>query len=120
MKYGILILLFVGLLLQSFSKSLIMLEFRVNRDYIAEVLCVNKDKPQLQCNGKCHLKKQLEKDNEPARNGTSAKERYEVIFINALTSPNLAPLDAGAALTAYYQDKMPLAPTHAFFHPPQA
>lgn len=29
------------------------------KDYIAKYLCINKDKPELQCNGKCHLKKEL-------------------------------------------------------------
>ena len=30
-----------------------------NKEYIAKYLCINKDKPELQCNGKCHLKKEL-------------------------------------------------------------
>ena len=29
------------------------------QDYIAEKFCVNKDKPELQCNGKCHMKDML-------------------------------------------------------------
>ena len=33
--------------------------FQLNIDYIVETYCVNKEKPQLQCNGKCHLAKQL-------------------------------------------------------------
>lgn len=32
----------------------------MNIDYIIETYCVNKDKPELQCNGKCHLSKQLQ------------------------------------------------------------
>ncbi|AQS95290.1 hypothetical protein BXQ17_10490 [Polaribacter sp. BM10] len=43
--------------------------FELNIDYIIEKYCVNKDAPELQCNGKCHLAKKiapkvnLEKDN---------------------------------------------------------
>lgn len=33
--------------------------FELNIDTIIENYCVNKEKPQLQCNGKCHLAKQL-------------------------------------------------------------
>ena len=33
--------------------------FECNIDYIIETFCVNKEKPQLQCNGKCHLAKQI-------------------------------------------------------------
>ena len=35
------------------------LEYAVNRDYIAEVLCINRDRPELACNGKCHLMKEV-------------------------------------------------------------
>lgn len=28
----------------------------LSQDYITEKFCVNKDKPELQCNGKCHMK----------------------------------------------------------------
>ena len=33
--------------------------YQLNIDYIIETYCVNKDKPELQCNGKCHLAKQI-------------------------------------------------------------
>lgn len=33
--------------------------FQLNLDYIIETYCVNKEKPELQCNGKCHLVNQL-------------------------------------------------------------
>lgn len=33
-------------------------------DYIVNVLCENKDKPVLKCNGKCHLAKELKKAND--------------------------------------------------------
>jgi hypothetical protein len=33
----------------------------INYDYISKVLCINKDKPELKCNGKCHLMKELAK-----------------------------------------------------------
>lgn len=31
----------------------------LNYDYISEELCENKDKPELQCEGKCYLKQSL-------------------------------------------------------------
>jgi hypothetical protein len=38
--------------------------FHVNRDYIARVLCQNRDKPQLNCNGQCYLAKQLKSQQD--------------------------------------------------------
>jgi hypothetical protein len=40
-----------------------IMEYYANYDYIANVLCENKDKPYLECNGKCYLEKQLNKAN---------------------------------------------------------
>lgn len=36
-----------------------VLYYQLNIDYIIETYCVNTDKPELKCNGKCHLAKQL-------------------------------------------------------------
>ena len=40
-----------------------LMEYYANYDYIANVLCENKDKPALSCNGKCYLVKQAKKNN---------------------------------------------------------
>jgi len=36
------------------------IEYQLNKDYIAEFLCINRDKPALQCHGKCYLSKMIE------------------------------------------------------------
>lgn len=48
-------------------------EYTLNKAYIAKTLCENKGKPELQCEGKCHLAKEItkandagEKENKPA------------------------------------------------------
>ncbi|HXA02497.1 MAG TPA: hypothetical protein VNW99_10950 [Cytophagaceae bacterium] len=40
------------------------LSYKVNFKYISTVLCENKNKPVLQCHGKCHLQKELRKTAE--------------------------------------------------------
>ncbi len=62
------------------------LEYALNQDYIAEFLCVNKDKPQLQCNGKCHLAKQIEKqqEQEPFSTLSISLENYPIGFVEIL------------------------------------
>jgi len=37
-------------------------DYLINYDYIVETLCVNRDKPAMKCNGRCHLSKQLVKE----------------------------------------------------------
>lgn len=39
-------------------------EYAVNYDYIVTTLCVNKNKPEIHCNGKCYLSKELAKTND--------------------------------------------------------
>lgn len=41
----------------------------INHDYIAKYLCVQKNKPNNKCNGKCHLAKSLQKVDEADENG---------------------------------------------------
>ena len=36
-----------------------LVEYGFKYDYFSKVLCINKDKPELQCNGKCQLSKNL-------------------------------------------------------------
>jgi hypothetical protein len=41
-----------------------LIQFRINRTYYAEVLCVNKNRPELACHGKCVLMKRLRVEME--------------------------------------------------------
>ncbi|MEI6866685.1 hypothetical protein [Flavicella sp.] len=38
-----------------------IIEYYANYEYIATILCENRDKPALACNGKCYLQKELNK-----------------------------------------------------------
>lgn len=50
---------------QAFVKLGMVTWYETNKEVITELFCINKDKPILQCNGKCHLAKQIEKIEEP-------------------------------------------------------
>ncbi|MCB9226052.1 MAG: hypothetical protein R2836_07695 [Chitinophagales bacterium] len=43
----------------NFYNVVVYIIYNANKSYITEVFCVNKDKPELKCNGKCHLAKSL-------------------------------------------------------------
>jgi hypothetical protein len=62
-----------------------VVEYVANYEYIVNVLCENKDKPEMQCNGKCHLTKELAKeagaeDDNPFNNKTSKTEIPQFII----------------------------------------
>ncbi len=45
-----------------------VIDYLVNKDYIAKNLCINKDKPKSCCKGKCHMVKQLQRANKNTDN----------------------------------------------------
>ena len=66
-----------------------LFEYAFNYEYISKVLCENKDKPKLNCCGKCHLKKQLAKASEETSNNSdkkhTIKSETELLFIEKTT-----------------------------------
>ncbi len=46
-------------LVKSCAIPLIYLDFQFRHDYIVNNLCVNRDRPQLNCDGKCYLAKRI-------------------------------------------------------------
>ncbi len=60
-----------------------LFEYVVNQDYIAEFLCINKEKPELSCNGKCYLMQKLNEQNEEKRQNLPpiVMEEYPIGFI---------------------------------------
>lgn len=38
-----------------------VMDYLIDYEYISTVLCINKDKPELECNGKCFLMQELAK-----------------------------------------------------------
>jgi len=70
------------MLVQSVSKVWIVLSFRINHKYIAAKLCVQRNNPHNECNGKCWLKKELEKSGDNESNQPSQRnEPTEFSFI---------------------------------------
>jgi hypothetical protein len=86
-KHLIAILIIFSLALQSFKYYTVLAEFYLNRDYIAKNLCENRNKPQLHCNGKCHLKKQLKKEEQQqqSNNRTNTNETNTLLFCNEVS-----------------------------------
>jgi hypothetical protein len=54
--------------LQCFYKLGVITYFHVNRGYIAEILCINKEKPAMKCHGRCFLEKTLDLADDTASN----------------------------------------------------
>ena len=102
-----------------------VIEYVINYEYIAKTLCVNKEKPQMQCNGKCHLMKELAKAAETEKplssnKKTNAKHLAEELFfqdLKALINQPIYTLHKKWVANNYsnlYDYKV----NHFVFHPP--
>ncbi|WP_017259535.1 hypothetical protein [Pedobacter arcticus] len=47
-------------LLMVFQQAFMIVCFKLNQDAIEQRFCINKNAPELQCHGACHLKKKLQ------------------------------------------------------------
>ena len=80
-------LMLIFIMLYMFKPVFPLASYIIQYDYIVNELCVNRDKPDLKCNGKCHLKDQLAKaSSENQKDGKDYKFPVfeNVIFCEAL------------------------------------
>lgn len=73
--------LLLALTLQSFYRSVMTLDYQIHLpDYLAK--CINKDRPELNCNGQCVLMKKIrEKEQKEAKKNMVTYE-YSSIYIH--------------------------------------
>jgi hypothetical protein len=115
------ILIFL-LLTQVFSKWLLVIDYNLNKEYIAKTLCVNKEKPKLKCAGKCQLMKKM--SEEESSNTTQGSQHaknvvQETVFDDAQIDYVLPSADESSFTpSAFYLLKKYTSPLVSFFHPP--
>ena len=63
----------VTTILPTFSQWGTIAYYQINKEYITRVLCENRDKPQLHCDGQCYLAKRLKAQQEKQNQQTSER-----------------------------------------------
>lgn len=94
-------------------------DYVINQDYIAEYLCVNKDKPMLECNGKCYLAKMLQEEQEEKKQNLppiNLKE-YPIGFVDILFLECIGVSIKKTEIPEFAQSKTRTF-TPTIFHPP--
>lgn len=97
--------------------------YELNKDYVSTVLCVNKDKPQMHCNGKCYLKKQLKKTEDRSSKSTGSKsEKYALVYfiVQEFSFELRQPIRFAQNYISHYNDFTPHNPIVSIFRPPQS
>jgi hypothetical protein len=112
------------ILLQTFNKTIILTDYHINKEYISKVLCVNKSKPKMHCNGKCHLKKELSKAEKKEQSPANPlNEKNEIQLFSEPNSVfdlfNIVSLNSNNKLISGYSFHLSDKHPDSIFHPPQ-
>ncbi|KAA9345833.1 hypothetical protein [Adhaeribacter soli] len=121
MKIPAVILLTIAILLQPLSKMFIVMDYQVNKNYIAQVLCENRSKPKSGCNGKCHLAKELKKaDQTEEKHPIPLKDKLEVLhFCQPTSAFAFTILIFPEKEYPHYFSSGVSPPVFGIFHPPR-
>ena len=117
------IVLFLGVLFQSMSKLVVIVNYEIHKDYIVKNLCENRDKPKMCCKGKCQLKKQLNNtENEGTKNKTSNRFTFDdYVCVDAKQFNTISvPETIVKQKTGIISQEYSFDPLLSVFHPPQA
>lgn len=80
MRRFLAVILSLSVLLQTFYAAGIVTFYYTNKGYVAATLCENKDKPQMHCQGKCFLKKELKHAEGESGKSKKIGEQQELIL----------------------------------------
>lgn len=109
---------------EAFHSIFLVADYYVNTQTYA-VNCVNKNKPQMHCNGKCQLSKKIQQESKKDQDNPERKlsDKNETV----LSSKSFAPSLPLVLISDISDDQQIFIPnTHSInccfdiFHPPQA
>lgn len=119
--------LLLGLFLLQFSTKLfIEIDFLINQTDIIENLCENKDKPELKCNGKCYLMKQMQENERLFENQSDESDNKTQNYLKSMEyvevdpSENVSPIFVSTSDRNFSRGLSSLADgfINLVFHPP--
>ncbi|MCL6260238.1 hypothetical protein M3O96_14145 [Aquiflexum sp. TKW24L] len=109
-------------LLNGMVYSVIQVDFHMNREEISALFCINQDRPELECNGKCELAKRLDQAQDQEKNQQKvAFEGFLLIYSMPVTAFNILPIWKSIDLVFgdLDENQNQLLNIDDFFHPPQ-
>ena len=101
---------------------MIVVNYELNKASITSNFCENKAKPTMHCNGKCHLKKQLQQQDKKENSPTnSLREKLEIQILTEnkkqtfIYHPSIIIQQKAIYLFKNYSNSL-----DTIFHPPRA
>ena len=111
----------VAFIAQAFSGNIIIANYYTNNIAFAKQ-CINKDKPQLHCNGKCQLQKKLNQEDNRDKQAPDKKNETHIEVLSSKTFFAQLNLLFSSYVKKQYVLAVidfPVDQSFQFFHPPQ-
>jgi hypothetical protein len=122
------ILFLTGLLfLKVVLIPILFINYEVRKDFITQNYCINKNRPELHCDGKCYLATQIKavqqkEDNKAASETISKLFAFEIFYASSIPS-NLLPFSeqiVGAEKHIYKSSKKGINFSLTIYQPPKS
>ncbi len=114
------IVLGAAILLQVLGATVIVADFEIRRVELTELFCINKAKPELKCNGQCHLMKRIAEQSEQESNAALANvEPMQPAILNTSGTALVFAAQNAVLHNARYTNGLLSGRSLAVFHPPQ-
>jgi len=120
MRKTITIVLLLAILVHGNRRMIILAFYDVNKDYIAQNICENRNKPGQCCQGKCYLENALKKEQKNETQRFPEKERSEILWLPLLSIEEYSFLRYKKLIKnfSHYFSYYFFVFAVAFFHPP--
>ena len=109
------------MLIRMMAMPLSLLDYSLNKQFIADNLCENRAKPDMHCGGSCYLNKQLAKSNESQESNNQQGTLKNIVtdFFEPVHSPDFTCIGQSPVFHAELK-AVPLTNLFAgnIFHPP--
>ncbi|MGL1887664.1 MAG: hypothetical protein OCD76_14200 [Reichenbachiella sp.] len=99
------ILVALNTVASTLAVPLIFMDYAARQDYISTVLCINKDKPMLNCDGKCYLAQKLKAAQEQQEEENQINFKSGVSFYAYQSGYDLPNNLASDIVTDYHVKK---------------
>ena len=122
-RFLVSLIFLLAVLLQTFSRDFVVLDYYINTDSYAKN-CVNKEKPKLQCKGKCQMMKKAKEEEKKEQDKPSGRERNKRdIFLSSKSFFPSLPSVYSSKTSQIYSHKLNVILNdciYGIFHPPRA
>lgn len=99
-----------------------ILQYELNKSYIASTLCENKNRPQLHCNGNCVLMSKMKADEQQDTPPGSQPVKIKIIETIFVCDEQVLAVAVSKPLQKVFSDhylaKNYSSPRASIFHPP--